>query len=429
VPTNGWGERKGWIEGVPLFLWLGISGATIFLFEAGPYIYDVPNHGVLILYLVLAHAAVILGYRSGWHSPRPAQRAHLSNERIVRVIAILGAVACLSILIALAGDASKGLNMNLAFEDPLAARDVWMSDENLGIRYIAVLLDAATLPFVGLTIFNWRLCPTKLRLFFGSVVLLNLCDAVIGASRASIFSLGCVSLIAIVGGMASGGLKVKVIRMSLIFATALASFVVYSSFIAQSRQGNVIADYSEFVSAHFETRPAVVDMIGRLPLTSQAAILQGSYYFSHSYKYLGRCLAMDFEGTTYGLGFSRFLTRSYTKLSGDGELEKRVYFQRLIEEGESPSLWMSGYGWIASDWTFTGSVIPLFILGRWMALSWRDSLAGSSVTGPCVLCWLFFIAAMLPIDCALSGYGALISVASSLWAWNQSRSRIAIRQT
>jgi hypothetical protein len=37
-------------------------------------------------------------------------------------------------------------------------------------------------------------------------------------------------------------------------------------------------------------------------------------------------------------------------------------------------LWDSAYVWIASDVGFVGVLIVLFLIGRWLCLSWRDAI-------------------------------------------------------
>jgi hypothetical protein len=410
--------RKWW----PLLLWLGFSGGTVLLFEVGPFVYDVPNLFFLLLYLIAAHAAVILGFRSGCESRALLCRVSPIEEKTTRIIAILGCIALISIAVAVADDLSRGLSLTHVIEDPLGSRDAWQDENNLGMRYIDVLLGAATLPFIGLGIYAWRNCGRSIRVLVSTVLVMYSFHAVIGASRATFFALGCVFTIALSCCIASGRMKVKPVRWAIISLSLLIALLLYSSFIAQSRGGSVIEDYAEFASENFDTRPEVIGLIEKLPPVSQAAILQGAYYFTHSYKYLARCLDMDYAGSTYGLGFSRFLTRTYTKLSGSDALERRVYFERLVlEDRESPGIWCTGYAWIASDWTFPGSLIVLFILGRWLAQSWRESVAGLGIAAVPVMCWTFFIAVMLPIDCALSDYGALISFAVSLTAWKAAR--------
>jgi hypothetical protein len=252
---------------------------------------------------------------------------------------------------------------------------------------------------------------------------------VIGASRATFFGLGCVILIAVNCSIASGRIKVRVARFALNIAVVLAALLLYSSFIAQFRTGNQNVDYAEYASENFETRSEAIDLIKKLPPLSQAAVLQGALYFSHSYKYLARCLEMNYVGSTYGFGFSPFLTRTYTKISGSSDLERRVYFQRLVlEDGDSPGIWVTGYAWLASDWTFPGSLIILFALGLFLAQSWREAIAGVSIAAVPVMCWTFFIVVMLPIDFALSEYGDIISFVVSIVTWRIVRRRYLYRK-
>ena len=56
---------------------------------------------------------------------------------------------------------------------------------------------------------------------------------------------------------------------------------------------------------------------------------------------------------------------------------EKPYPVRIEKYGwDSVGLWSSIYPWIASDVSFSGTILVVFLVGRLFALSWLDTLSG-----------------------------------------------------
>jgi hypothetical protein len=112
-----------------------------------------------------------------------------------------------------------------------------------------------------------------------------------------------------------------------------------------------------------------------LPDWLSPGIISATYYLGHGYDGLARCLEKPFIGVGWGMGSSTVVMRNVSRLIGNKDIYNRSYFYRLHKEDGFPvSLWITMYPWIASDMTFTGSIVFLYFLGWLLGACWMSSL-------------------------------------------------------
>jgi hypothetical protein len=124
-----------------------------------------------------------------------------------------------------------------------------------------------------------------------------------------------------------------------------------------------------------------------------------SGYFCQGYK--GLSLAMDQEFTSsYGLGFSDFFRRNFLRVIGRPDLEKEIFARTYAGKINSLGwthlgLWSSFFTHPASDISFLGTILLVFLIGFLFGLSWKDSLltenpfAVTSFIGFCTMVFYF----------------------------------------
>ncbi|MBZ5524459.1 MAG: hypothetical protein LAP21_19650, partial [Acidobacteriia bacterium] len=77
----------------------------------------------------------------------------------------------------------------------------------------------------------------------------------------------------------------------------------------------------------------------------------------------------------YGAGNSMFLTREAERFLDLPGFSQRSYPARIEKYGWSVNqLWCSIYPWIASDISFPGVIVFVFLVGHFFALAWLDTL-------------------------------------------------------
>jgi hypothetical protein len=101
---------------------------------------------------------------------------------------------------------------------------------------------------------------------------------------------------------------------------------------------------------------------------------------------------MPFNGLGFGLSNSYFIMDNIESLTGWSELKNISYGVRLDKGiGSSYGLyWSTFYTWIASDFTFPGTVIVIFFTGYFLSLSLKDSLYFMNPLSVTVFCTLFY---------------------------------------
>jgi hypothetical protein len=118
-------------------------------------------------------------------------------------------------------------------------------------------------------------------------------------------------------------------------------------------------------------------MLRYLPTGSlRTGIAGAAYYITHGYYALYLSLDKPFV-PMFGVGHSIFLTQQAVRVTGDPTIGTMSYPKRIEEDGwDAYGLWSSIYPWIASDLSFPGTLLAVFVIGRLFALAWFDSLTG-----------------------------------------------------
>jgi hypothetical protein len=101
---------------------------------------------------------------------------------------------------------------------------------------------------------------------------------------------------------------------------------------------------------------------------------------------------MPFKGLGFGLSNSYFVMRNIEQLTGWSGLKDISYGVRLDNAiGSGYGLyWSTFYTWIASDFTFPGTIIVMFFIAYYFSLSLRDSLYSLNPLSVTVFCTLFY---------------------------------------
>lgn len=116
-------------------------------------------------------------------------------------------------------------------------------------------------------------------------------------------------------------------------------------------------------------------------------------YLSQGYYGLSLCLQLPFEWT-FGIGNSFALMSYAEQYLGMYGIFERTYPARMEAEFGWPAkmFWHTFFPWVASDITFPGAIILMFVIGRIFAKSLWDGIAKGSVLGASVF---YFIATLI----------------------------------
>ena len=122
------------------------------------------------------------------------------------------------------------------------------------------------------------------------------------------------------------------------------------------------------------------------------AIINTSFYISHSYYQLNKALNMPYKGLGLGLSNSYFVMDNIEQITGSKWLKEISFGQRLDDEvgiGYG-AYWSTFYTWMASDFTFPGVIIVVLYIAYFLAMSLRDALFNLNPLAVTTFCSLFY---------------------------------------
>jgi hypothetical protein len=389
-----------WVAMLPIWVAMAWLLGTVVLFAAGPYEYQLSNAIQLYVYLGAVHLALYVGYIVGSRIRIRYRRPTGHGPVIARLALGLGLLAtAFGLVYTGGGDLAR---IGLALRQPELAYYAGSTKEGItAFNYVEIL----SAPFVALAItlgiFHWSSLTRGYRLAVCLLAAIILASAVGAAVRGPLVQFGVLSVAALAAAVFSGELKVSRRGRLLIVSSALAgivAFAEYTAFITENRAPNVDMLYNPITGER--PRPdhygyAIVPEEWHLGYTSAA------FYVSHGYARLARALEMTFLGSGFGMGNSPFLIRNVVRVTGWSELEERSYGLRLDKEvftGEFGILWSTIFTWMASDVTFPGTVLVVFVIGMGFGLSWVEALLLRSPLAVAAFSCLAFIVFSFPMN-------------------------------
>lgn len=101
--------------------------------------------------------------------------------------------------------------------------------------------------------------------------------------------------------------------------------------------------------------------------------------------YYGMSLSLDEPFTsTYGIGNSAFLRSNFKSLFGI-DVTPRTYQAKVSEQWDADMKWHSFYSYMANDVSFYGVILLMFIMGAFLAITWKDAIWGKNLISQCLL--------------------------------------------
>lgn len=405
-------HRWGKVQFVPitiLMLWLL---STIFLFEFGLYRYPVTNRNLLYFYLGCVHVALLMGYVQGIRV-KVLDRMRRYEVKKIRKLFMIG--AALFVLVNLPSLISMIPNiLGVIHGNAFAIRNAAV--EGHWKDYASMFLLWLNDGFLILTIYYWESTNSFIRCFFIVDFVINLLSQIAVAGRTGIFGALILILFSFIAGYFSGNLKKTVGKFLVVSFLLVVFFLFYSNFISISRTPTGTFTAQSIVPGTEVNKDNMLFQI--VPKSLQPLVFTGAQYFSHGYYGLSLCLEKPFIGIALGAGQSMFLTRNVARLLNWDHIYYLSYpFRLQLEDGFSSSLWVTAYPWIASDVTFVGSILVLYVLGYLLALAWQDVLIEHSPFAVVAFLKLSTTVIFLPMSSVTQDGSGLVSFYVVLVVW------------
>ena len=421
VPSTG-------VRIFPIVFFLVYLSLTVFLFAFGPWQYPVGNGHRLYLFLVLAHLALLLGYLSAAFREPMGYSGRWTTRRLVRVSIFLSLVVLLPTSKFRTGQIIPDVLGGLT--DPGEAYAWSQIVRGAGqpfVEYVRILIGPFLAMALPLTVFYWRRMSWPLRLggvisILGTVALF----IAMGTNKAiadTVLLIPCLIFAAHCAGRIKLGRR-GILGLAAASVLALGLFLAYFGFAVSSRDGSMVA------AGYFAATHTHVDednfLVQHLSPVAANVLIGLDLYLTHGYYSLYLSLDEPFV-PMFGVGNSTFLYRQAARITGNAGILDLPYPVRIEKYGwDSQLLWSSIYPWIASDVSFPGTIIVVFLIGRLFALSWLDTLQGDNPFAVAMfsifLIVLFYFPANNQMLSSGEGCTALVGI---LILWWRSRRRVS----
>jgi hypothetical protein len=357
-------------------LYLNIS---ILTFALGPWTWPLQSMRKLVVFVALAHAALLLGYlTAAFEAPRE-YRGRLGSARLRRWSTWLTFLLYLPTLLWLTGGVFDPIG---ALRDPATAyyRFQAMAAEEhqtAVISYIRFALAPLLSLAVPLGMAQWRQLSWRGRVATVAVIGANLSLFVFTGRNKGLVDFVLLLPWLVVIARARSAHRLSVRRFVFVSVIALGSFAGLLGFLNRNntaRAGGLDDPFYVRLFGGMQANPDNFLIRNRAPWI-QAAALGLSFNQTHGYFALGLALDKPFQ-PTWGIGNSFFLQTVEKRLTGQNRLGARSYPMRLQAEDDwsITEFWHTTYTWFASDVSFPGVVVLLFLLGRLFARTWLDAM-------------------------------------------------------
>lgn len=366
--------RGLWLPIIFFQIYLNIS---VFLFAFGPWPWPISNPVELYSFLTASHILLALGYYSG-HKKALRSRLVTSKSKIdwLRISLILNLVMLLPSSFSRTGIFLPNIMFGLAAPGEAYQNAVERSFSGgpwVIIEYIRIILApllALSFPFVVAT---WQKRTTNEKLCCAFIILFNISMYIsMGTNKTivdTVLLVPWLMALAIASRHLILNKKQKTI-LALASLTAMFGAFIFFGYGQTQRSGGVASGRTFGPPIFIEPDPANW-MTYAMPEQYQIYVESLLRYLCQGYYALSRAMLLDFE-STFGVGNSIFLSRAATSLTGMVELGTHTYPARLeaAEGWGELTLWHSIYTWIASDVGFAGTLLIVFFIGRYLAMSW-----------------------------------------------------------
>jgi hypothetical protein len=365
---------------LPIVFFEAYLAGTVLLFAFGPWPFPVDNGTRLYTFLALAHLALLFGYLRGIRRPAGGYTSVVSIPRIAIISLIVTAVLFLPTVSFRTGsllpNVAAGLtDAGAAFEESNLLRQT----ELPLIEYIRFVLAVPLSILLPLTVFYWSRLSRPLRV--GAVFCLLSIPATFVAmgTNKAIADIVLVIPWLFLASYLAGNLRITFTRAMAAIAVSACLFVLFVLFFAATQMTRSGSGSRFGYFPHIRARADYNNPLLRgFSPEVQTGILGLATYLSQGY--YGLYLSLDKPVVlSYGVGHSMFLFRQAARLPGMQWIADTPYPVRIEEDGWSAyGLFASIYPWLASDLTFPGTLLVVFLIGRCLALTWNDTLAGQN---------------------------------------------------
>ena len=397
---------------------------TVWIFAYGPWPFHIHDGTKLYTFLFLSHFALFLGYLTAAFKRPCIYSGHWNVNRALTIGIMLQLMLLIPTSLFRTGTAIPNFEQGITNPGEVYSSSLQLrSTGNPLVEYTRILAAPFLALFLPLFVFYWRHIKFHQRIlgFFALIFILAIYIAM--GTNKMIADVVLLSPWLILAGHWSGVSTLERWHKGLIAVACAGAFVCFLAFYSQTmetRSGSFVKH------GYFQPSNSRVDedhfMLRNMPEYARTAIKGLTIYLVHGYYGLYLALNEPFV-PCYGVGHSPFLTRQVERLTGNENWNLDTYPARIEKYGWPRNLiWHSIYPWLASDLTFYGTVIFVFIIGRLLALTWIDVLGGKNFLAVAVFAQLVIMLFYFSANnqCLTDGEGIVAFWSLLIW-WASTR--------
>jgi hypothetical protein len=383
-----------WLRCLPLSVFQVYLTITVLAFFIGPYPWPIENPVEVVAFLVIVQVAFLLGYLSSARRQPAVRHTQIEVEKMIQVVIFIGT------LWAIPAFMIKTVTVRDTYGGPIGVIIAGLTKPGEIYNHhqtIVALRQSGGLGLLSsglMTVTDFLLSPfVSIAMPLGVVMWHRLTSVqkagvvfITGVQVASWIGIGTnkgLFDIAILLpwlyiaqqvrlGRRPGAILKKVAVVAGILGTVVLGYFFIGGMERHSDRGTDIAqliDVSEGYQAAFNI----------LPESVAYGILRLSGYVTQGYYALSLALPLDFE-PCWGLGNSYWLASWTRALTGGVSILEQSYPGRLQAfDLDLLTRWHSFYVWFASDVSFYGVPVIVFLVGRALSSAWIDAIWGSDV--------------------------------------------------
>jgi hypothetical protein len=204
--------------------------------------------------------------------------------------------------------------------------------------------------------------------------------------------------------------------LAVLFIGLYAFLTLFSSVVSSRLESNsslLTYDRATGISADLSN-----PLLEPLPDEMRAGAATFASYLSQGYYGLSLSLDEPFVWT-FGLGHGIYLPSLARKIYPDSDLAERSYPGRVAQATQwAYSInWHSIYPWLASDLTFVGALVAMYLLGRLFSLLWQDYLWDKNPIAITLLSLVLLIFFYIPANNQVFGFAIPNAAFWVLFIW------------
>jgi hypothetical protein len=411
---------------LPIVFIVAYLSFSVWLFAFGPWTWPIDNPFALYFFLTCAHFSLLLGYLSAAFGKPLGYRGKWSVKQLVTVSLAVNLLLLLPTSAFRTGSAIPNVIQGINNPGDVYFSTNAMREGGGPVEYIRIVLGPLLWLLLPLTVFYWQ----RLRWFTRILALTSVLGFVaiyvaIGTNKA-VADFMLITPCLVVASACARHFRLTAVRVAGVALVSGLLAWLFFLFFTNGQLGRLGSRQSiEYLPSIGLSANADNVLLENVNPDVQLGIVGLSAYVTQGYYGLSLALHQPFV-PMFGVGNSMFLYFNAVKVTGNENIEQLPYPVRVERAyGWKAYLqWDSIYPWLASDFSFPGTVLLVFLIGRLFAMSWLDTVRGDNPFAVAMLAQFILMFFYFPANNQMLQTGeALTSFYGTLALWLITRRR------